>query len=60
MTEPGEAIRDNYRQQGAERLIEQLKQKGALRDSMLGEDWAVLYTEAGPIDIRYSDLRNAL
>lgn len=57
---PGYAIRENYRTQGVDRLIQRLKDKGALRDSMLGNEWAVLYTEAGPIDIRYSDLRNGL
>lgn len=34
-----------------ERLIALLKQLGVLRDSMLGDDWKVIYTETGAMDI---------
>ena len=46
--------------QGIARLINFLYQKGALRDSMLGNaggyEWLVLYTENGAIDVKASDL----
>jgi hypothetical protein len=40
-----------------QRLIEQLIQLGALRENMFWPDCYVLYTEAGPVDIKKSDLR---
>jgi hypothetical protein len=46
--------------QGIARVLEFLRQKGTLRDSMLGDaggfEWLVLYTQDGAIDIRASDL----
>jgi len=46
--------------QGIARVLAFLRQKGALRDSMLGDvggyEWLVLYTQDGAIDIRASDL----
>jgi hypothetical protein len=45
--------------QGIARVLEFLRQKGALRESMLaagGYDWLVLYTQDGAIDIRASEL----
>jgi len=53
---PGEAVREHYRRQGAERatqrLIALLREKGALRDSLFGSpNWVVLQTEDGPLDI---------
>jgi hypothetical protein len=34
-----------------ERLLKLLKDLGVLRDSMLGDDWQVIYTEKGAMDI---------
>jgi hypothetical protein len=34
-----------------ERLIQMLREYGALRDHMFGNGWMVLYTERGAIDI---------
>jgi hypothetical protein len=46
--------------QGIARLINFLYEKGALRQSMLGDvggyEWLVLYTQDGAIDIKASDL----
>ena len=46
--------------QGIARLINFLYEKGALRQSMLGDvggyEWLVLYTQDGAIDIRASEL----
>jgi len=46
--------------QGIARVLAFLRQKGALRDSMLGDvggyEWLVLYTQDGAIDIRASEL----
>lgn len=42
-----------------EGIIQLLKDHGAIRDSMIHFEWAVLYTESGPIDIRWSDIRAA-
>jgi hypothetical protein len=46
--------------QGIARVLEFLRQKGALRDSMLGDaggfKWLVLYTQDGAIDVKASDL----
>jgi len=46
--------------QGIARVLAFLRQKGALRDSMLGNaggyEWLVLYTQDGAIDIRASEL----
>jgi hypothetical protein len=46
--------------QGIARVLAFLRQKGALRDSMLGDaggyEWLVLYTQDGAIDVKASDL----
>jgi hypothetical protein len=46
--------------QGIARVLEFLRQKGALRESMIngagGYEWLVLYTQDGAIDIKASDL----
>jgi hypothetical protein len=34
-----------------QRMLQLLKQLGVLRDSMLGDDWQVIYTEKGAMDI---------
>jgi hypothetical protein len=39
-----------------ERLYKLLKSLGVLRDSMLGDDWKVIYSETGPIDIHLDRL----
>lgn len=33
-------------------LVQWLFDKSVVRDSMLGKDWLVIYTQDGPIDIR--------
>jgi len=33
------------------RLMKLLKQYGVIRDSILGDDWQVIYTEQGAMDI---------
>lgn len=63
-TTPGEPVREFYRRQGAiratEAIIEFLYKSDALRDSFFGGDeWAVLYTEDGALDVRLSDIRAA-
>jgi hypothetical protein len=53
--DPGEAVRENYRKQGASaetvRMLQLLNDLNVLRPSMFGGDWYVIYTEHGPIDI---------
>jgi hypothetical protein len=39
-----------------QRLYKLLKELGVLRDSMLGDDWKVIYSENGPIDIHLDRL----
>jgi hypothetical protein len=38
------------------RLVKQLFELGVLRHSMLGDNWYVIYTEQGPMDITKSIL----
>lgn len=40
-------------------LIEWLKEKQIMRDSMLGSEWVVIYTEEGPMDLKREDLLRA-
>ena len=61
-TTPGEAVREFYRKQGAIRatqaIIDYLYKSEAMRDSFFGGDeWVVLYTENGALDVRLSDVR---
>jgi len=39
-----------------ERMYKLLKELGVLRDSMLGDDWKVIYSENGPLDIHLDRL----
>jgi hypothetical protein len=39
------------------RLTDYLKSLGVLRNSMLGDEWLVIYSEQGPIDITIDRLK---
>lgn len=43
---------------GRQRLIQELTKLGTIRDSMLGDNWKVIYTEHGATDIRLDRLEN--
>jgi hypothetical protein len=43
-----------------DKVIANLKRLGVLRDSMLGDDWLVIYTEDGAKDITKKTLNKEL
>lgn len=55
-TPAGDAVRDFYRRQGIQseqkRIYELLFEMGVIRDSMVGQEWLVIYTQDGALDIK--------
>ena len=55
-----EAAKAKGRVEEDRRISEFLIEKRAIRSSMLGQGWLVLYTEDGPIDVKIETLFEAL
>jgi hypothetical protein len=50
------ALYEDGKMVGTLQLLALLEEHGALRNSMLGGDWRVLYTETGAKDVKFLDL----
>lgn len=57
---PGAQVRLNLLEIGAKwqqaEILKTLIELGVIRESMFGDDWWVIYTENGPIDIKLKTL----